>query len=67
MKDIDHLTDEELRELLSKPLSKEAAKQWLEIDRADRGLLAQNLLEMEGSVEEVACEPVAPKSENDKK
>ena len=43
MKNIDHLSDEELHKLLSKHLSKEAAKQLLEIDRSDRGLLVQNL------------------------
>jgi hypothetical protein len=46
MKNIDHLTDEELRELLSKPLSKETAKQFLELDRSSRWLLALNLREM---------------------
>ena len=47
MRNTDHLTNDELRELLSRPLSKEAADQLREVRKKDSWLLAQNLRDAE--------------------
>ena len=47
MKNINQMTDDEIRELLSKPYSEENAKQFAEIANADSWLLGFNLREME--------------------
>ena len=45
-KNLNQLTDDQIRELLRKPLSDENAKQLAELEKADCWLLAHNLSEM---------------------
>jgi len=47
MSNIKNLTDDQIRELLSRPYSDENAKQLSEIDKADSWLLALNLRDMD--------------------
>ena len=47
MKNTDHLTYEELKELMFKPLTKEEAEQLREVRKADAWLFALNLREMD--------------------
>ena len=51
MRDIEHLTTDQLRELLSRPLSKEATEQLMEVGQRDRGLLVSNLRRAEGEID----------------
>jgi len=51
MMNIDHLTKEELRELLSK-MSPEAARQYRQLNKGAGGLLASNLREMDSEENE---------------
>jgi hypothetical protein len=44
-KNLDQMTDEELRELLSKPMPDEVAKQFLKSAKELRGIVAQSLEE----------------------
>jgi len=47
LSELKQMTDDEIRELLRKPLSDENAKQLAEIDKADSWLLALNLRDMD--------------------
>ena len=47
MRDTSHLTDDELRALMSKPLTKEEADQLRKIRKADKWLFALNFQDMD--------------------